>query len=98
MNMARCVKCKKRLRVSTEEVQICSHCGFGQGDGLSDLSLVEPLEEGDQYNSSSKVQILGKIAVGVLVLLTIGVVVYAMMNPVEDPNVEDPNLEDVSND
>jgi hypothetical protein len=93
MKMAKCTNCKKRIRASEEEVKICPHCGFAQGEGLSDLSLIEPLAQEDQYNSQSKVQLLGKLAFGVLLLLLIGVVGYAAMNPVEPPNAED-----VSND
>ena len=86
--MAKCNNCKKRLPPSQEDVQICPYCGFGQGEGVADLSLVEPLAEEDQYNSQSKIQLLGKVALGVLLILMITIVGYALMNPVEeiDPN------------
>lgn len=87
--MAKCNNCKKRLPISEEEVQICPHCGFGQGEGLSDLSLVEPLNEEDQYNPESKIQLFGKIAFGILLLLTISVVGYALMNPVEENTAQE---------
>ena len=82
--MAKCNNCKKRLPPSQEDVQICPYCGFGQGEGLADLSLVEPLAEEDQYNSQSKIQLLGKLAFGILLLLMITIVGYAWMNPVEE--------------
>ena len=82
--MAKCNNCKKRLPPSEEEVQICPYCGFAQGEGLSDLSLVEPLAEEDQYNSQSKIQLFGKLALGILLLLIISIVGYAVMNPVQE--------------
>ena len=80
--MEKCNNCKKRLPPSDEEVQICPHCGFGQGEGLSDLSLIEPLADEDQYHPQSKIQLFGKIALGLLLLLIMTITVYAMLNPV----------------
>lgn len=79
--MKKCNNCKKRLSPSEEEIQICPYCGFGQGEGLFDLSLVEPLEEKDQYNTHSKVQLIGKLAFGLLLCLIITIIGYALMNP-----------------
>ena len=84
--MEYCNNCKGILPPSREEVQVCPHCGFAQGDGLSDLSLVEPLDAEDQYHNESNTQRMGKIALGLFILLLLWIVGYGLTHPIPENN------------
>ena len=79
--MSKCINCKKRLLPSDDGINICSFCGFAQGEDISLLSEVKELEQEDQYRSISNIQIMGRIALFALIALLTGVILYASNTP-----------------
>jgi len=77
--MIECSHCGQQFIPTSEDLNICPHCGHANGVGILHLSTEEELSEEDQFSERSLVRTMGKLALLILLLGGVALFVYGYL-------------------